>query len=48
MIRPAAAAGSCGAGVTADVTRRAAARIADICTPARGCRYPRWCDRRPI
>jgi hypothetical protein len=29
-----------GAGVTAEVACRAAVRIADICTPSRGCRYP--------
>jgi len=28
------------AGVTTEVTRQEAARIADTCTPHRGCRYP--------
>jgi len=41
MIRPAAPACSRGAGVTAEVTRRAAARIADRCTPDQGCSDPR-------
>jgi len=36
-----------GAGVAADATRRAAARIADSCPPAQGCSYPRSWDPRP-
>jgi len=30
-----------GAGVTAEVTRQAAAKIADRCTPDHGCSDPR-------
>jgi len=41
MFDLAAVARSGEAGVTAEVPRDAAPKIADICTPDEGCRYPR-------
>src|SRR5690349_4320329 len=46
-MRPAAAARTAGAGGAVDATAKAAARIADICTPDGGCRYPQCCDPGP-